>query len=100
MKKILALLSLILMLSEVFSLEISDKYCVNNTLVIERWGYWTVNNKTYNITKTEMILCEYGCEEKGEDAYCLPPPEKGMFFNLGLLGVILFILGILYWWFK
>ncbi len=96
----IALLILLFLIPLSYALEITEKYCQNNTLVIVRHGYWTVNKKVYNITKTETILCEYGCEEKGDDAYCLPPPEKASLYNFGILAGILILIGILYWWLR
>ncbi|OYT41597.1 MAG: hypothetical protein B6U78_02795 [Candidatus Aenigmarchaeota archaeon ex4484_224] len=99
--RILGIIMLILLFSSLaLSLEVTRKYCRNNTLVIERVGYWKVNNKVYNITKTEEIYCEFGCEEKGDNAYCLPPPEKASLYSFGILAGILILISVLYWWLK
>ena len=65
------------------STPVTKQYCENNTLVIEKIATWTINNKTYNITKVEKVDCPFGCSN-GE---CVNP-----LFSIGLLfGIIIFI---------
>lgn len=43
------------------------KYCVNNTLYIERLANITLGNKTYPYIKTEKIECEFGCDDERKE---------------------------------
>lgn len=47
-----------------FDSQETKKYCVNNTLYIERVANITLGNKTYPYLKTEKIECEFGCDEE------------------------------------
>ena len=67
------------------STPITKQYCENNTLVIEKIATWTINKRTYNITKVERINCPFGCSN-GE---CVNP-----LFSVGILFGILIFIGI------
>lgn len=67
------------------------KYCKDNeTLIIVKQAEWNVNNRTFNITKTEQVKCEYGCNPERNE--CNPSPWNKYF----MIGAILFVILILF----
>ncbi|MEO0090850.1 MAG: hypothetical protein ABIK75_07100 [candidate division WOR-3 bacterium] len=45
----------------------TKKYCVNNSLYIEKLANITLGNKTYPYIKTEVVECEFGCDEERKE---------------------------------
>lgn len=67
------------------------RYCVDNqTLIIVKHAEWNVNDRTFNVTKTEKIVCEHGCNfERNE---CNEPNWKKFL----IIGAALFVILILF----
>lgn len=43
------------------------KYCVNDTLIIEKVSNITLGNKTYQYLKSESVECRFGCDDERKE---------------------------------
>ena len=68
----------------------NHNYCINNTtlkkeLLIEKCYF----DECYNITRSEIIECKWGCNaEAGE---CYPPPYERMLVVIGIIALIIIL---------
>lgn len=69
--------------------------CLNSShRVVYKTASWNINDRVYNITKREVELCQYGCNNATGE--CYGAPDTGL---MNLFWVIIALIGglIIYW---
>jgi hypothetical protein len=69
----------------------TSSVCMNESYrQIYKTATWEINNKTYNITKTELEYCPYGCVE--DTGQCRAPS----YMQIAIVIALLFVAGLVY----
>lgn len=67
-------------------------YCADeSTLITVKVAEWYINNKTYNITKEEKVICPFGCDNTTIPNKCKQPTYQNYLLIAGIFFVILII---------
>jgi len=68
-------------------------YCYNEThRAVLKTATWTINDKTYNITKYELMYCERGCNNATGE--CIMPTYTAFAWAVGIIlaGIFLYVI--------